>query len=217
VAHEQGEFGRARALHEEALALFRELGDKRAIAISLINLGNVAKHQGEFGRARALHEEALALFRELGDTWGIAISLINLGHVAREQGDYARATALYAECLTLCRDIGGKSIAAFCLEGLAAALCAQEQPQRAARLFGAAAATRHQIGVPLTPIERPRHERLVAAVRAHLDPDTFAAAWAAGAALSLEQAIAEALSVDAEPWNGVSWRPDHTSPTRPAP
>jgi hypothetical protein len=34
---------------------------------------------------------------------------------------------------------------------------------------------------------------MVAAVRAHLDEETFAAEWALGQALPLEQAIAEAL------------------------
>ena len=216
VACDQGDYGRARALHEEALALRRELGDMRGIASSLNNLGNVAHDQGDYGRARALHEEALALSRELGDTWGIALSLNNLGHVAREQGDYARATALYAECLTLCRDIGDKYIATFCLEGLAATVCAQGQLRRAARLFGVAAATRHQIGLPLTPIERPRYERLVAAVRTQLDEETFAAAWAAGAALSLEQAIAEALS-DEPDASAVERFPHQTTATGPEP
>ena len=38
------------------------------------------------------------------------------------------------------------------------------------------------------------YERQVATVRAQLDEATFAAAWAAGRALPLEQAIAEALA-----------------------
>ena len=68
---------------------------------------------------------------------------------------------------------------------------------RSPRLWGAAEATRRLIGAPLPPNERPRYERLVAAVRTQLDEETFAAAWAAGQALSLEQAIAEALGEEA--------------------
>jgi hypothetical protein len=80
---------------------------------------------------------------------------------------------------------------------LAGVVSAQGQPERAARLFGAAAATRRLIGAPLAPTERSRYERLLAAVRAQLDEGTFAAAWAAGRTLPLEQAIAEALGEEA--------------------
>ena len=46
----------------------------------------------------------------------------------------------------------------------------------------------------MDPIDRADYDRDVAAIRAQLDETTFAAAWAAGRALSLEQAIAEALN-----------------------
>jgi tetratricopeptide (TPR) repeat protein len=196
VAHAQGDYGRATTLYEECLALYRELGDKRGIAYLLDNLGYVAYQQGDYGRAAVLHEEALSLRRELGDSWGIASSLGSLGLVAYDQGDYGRAVALYKESLAKCREIGNKYIAVYCLAGLAAVVCAQGQLQRAAQLFGAAEATRGLIGAPLPPSERPCYERLVTAVRTQLDKETFAAAWAAGRALSLEQAIAYALAED---------------------
>ena len=42
--------------------------------------------------------------------------------------------------------------------------------------------------------DRIHYERTIAAIRAQIDADTFAAAWAAGRTLTLEQAIAESLS-----------------------
>ena len=88
LTYMQGDYPRAGALSEEALALERELGDKRGTASSLNNLGNVASDQGDYLQAMALHKEALALQRELGDKGGAAGSLNNLGIVARKQGDY---------------------------------------------------------------------------------------------------------------------------------
>jgi hypothetical protein len=70
----------------------------------------------------------------------------------------------------------------------------RRQPERAARLFGAAEALHEAIGKPLPPFLRADYDRDVAAVHAQLDDATFDAAWAAGQALSLEQAIAEALA-----------------------
>jgi hypothetical protein len=49
------------------------------------------------------------------------------------------------------------------------------------------------MGIPLAPAERPGHERCVADVRAALGEEAFAAAWAAGRALSLEDAVTFAL------------------------
>jgi tetratricopeptide (TPR) repeat protein len=82
----QGEYERARALYEESLALFRELGDKRSVAIPLVNLGLVAQAQGEYERVRALYEESLALSREVGDKPGIAHGLEGLASTALEPG-----------------------------------------------------------------------------------------------------------------------------------
>jgi tetratricopeptide (TPR) repeat protein len=194
LAYTQGDYGRTAALQAEALALYRELSDARGIADSLHNLGNVAIEQCDYSGATALYEEALALRRELGDTRGSAASLNNLGNVAHEQGDYGRAGDLHAEALTLCRTTGDRRLSVYCLEGLAAVAGAHGQPKRAARLFGAAETMRRLINAPCPPNEQPHYERLVAVARAQLDEEEFAAAWAAGQAVPLEQAIAEALS-----------------------
>ena len=82
------------------------------------------------------------------------------------------------------------------LERCAGLAARQGQPERGARLFGAAEALRTALGAPLPPAERAAYEHDVAADRTQLDAATFAAAWAEGRALPLEQAIADALSED---------------------
>ena len=67
------------------------------------------------------------------------------------------------------------------------------QPQRAARLFGAAAALRERIGIPIPAVERADYDAAVAQARAQLDPAAFDAAWAEGLAMNWEQATAYAL------------------------
>ncbi len=203
VVAEQGELPRAIILQEESLVLRRELGDKVTIGLALTNLGVLARYQGQYEQAAAFLEEGLALRSELGDKWGAANALANLGNVAVDQDDDARAVAAYRQSLTLCRDIGDKRTIPYCLEGLAAVACARGHAERAARLCGAADALRSVIGAPLPPVERPMLDRTVAAVRATMDTGSpqrgraFAAAWSAGQALTLEQAIAEALVVEA--------------------
>src|SRR4029453_18379222 len=75
LAYRQGDYETARSLHEESLAIRRQLGDRRGIAASLHNLGLVAHRQGDHAAARSLYEESLTTHRELGNQWGIAAPL----------------------------------------------------------------------------------------------------------------------------------------------
>ena len=62
-------------------------------------------------------------------------------------------------------------------------------------LLGAAAALREESGVPVPASEREDHDRAVAAARTTLGETAFAAAWAAGRALTMEEAVNEALAL----------------------
>jgi hypothetical protein len=54
------------------------------------------------------------------------------------------------------------------------------------QLFAAAAALREAIGAPLSPADQAGYDRTIAALRATLGADGFAAAWALGRTLPLE-------------------------------
>ena len=113
--------------------------------------------------------------------------------MAWQEGDAASATAHLTESLALRRELGERLGIAECLEGLATVAAGTGQPERAARLLGAAEALREAIGAPLPPVDRPDHDDDDSATRAALGEAAFAAAWAAGRALTVEQAVAEAL------------------------
>jgi predicted ATPase/DNA-binding XRE family transcriptional regulator len=112
LAADGGDYRRAAALLEEALAQFRELGDKRGSARLVGTLGIAAMYQGEYSRAAALLEECLALQRELGDKREIASAAAVRGIVATFQGDYTRAAALAAESLPLSQEVGDAGLIA---------------------------------------------------------------------------------------------------------
>jgi predicted ATPase/transcriptional regulator with XRE-family HTH domain/Tfp pilus assembly protein PilF len=146
LAYSQGDYTRAVALHEESLALRRELGDEWGIAASLNNLAIVACEQGDYTRGTALNQEALAMRRELGDMRGIAISLNNLGLVASDQGDYTRAIALHEESLALTREMGNKVSIATSLNNLGLVAFHQGDYARAAALHQEALALKRELG-----------------------------------------------------------------------
>ena len=80
-----------------------------------------------------------------------------------------------------------------CLEGLARVAVAQGRMERAAWLCGAAAAVREDRGWPLPPARRAEHDHTVAVARETLGEEAFAAAWARGHELSLEEAVKDTL------------------------
>jgi predicted ATPase/transcriptional regulator with XRE-family HTH domain len=201
VARDMGEYDRAIAYIEESIALYRELGEKPGLAYALNNMGDVARDRGDVAHATVRYEESLALFRDQGDQASIALVLRNLGQVARIAGEYERAIALVAESLTLSHTVGNLLSVTQCLEALAYISVARRPSRHAARLLGAAATFRDSIGAPMPPADRAAHEQFLAA-EAALGAGAFAAAWHAGQALSVEQAVQEALaasSPDAPP------------------
>jgi tetratricopeptide (TPR) repeat protein len=106
LAQQQGEYGVAQTLHEQAVAIWLELGDKRGIAGARGYLAWVAQQQGEYETARVLLEETLAIQRELGDQRGIAGQLSALGWAAAQRGDYEEARTLLEEGLAIHRELG---------------------------------------------------------------------------------------------------------------
>jgi predicted ATPase/DNA-binding winged helix-turn-helix (wHTH) protein len=106
LAHAQGDYSAAKALRQEGLAIWKELGNREGIVQSVASLGTIAQSQGDYPTALALFKEALAIRRELGDRHGIARSLISLGHSLVEQGDYPGAGALLEESLAISRELG---------------------------------------------------------------------------------------------------------------
>jgi tetratricopeptide (TPR) repeat protein len=152
-------------------------------------LGQVASIEGDYTVARVLFQASLAIVRELWDKRGIADALNNLGFVAERQGHYARAHSLLEESLAISRELADKLGTAHDLEGLARLASAEEQPDRAARLFGAAEALRNAIGAALPPAARAEHERHAAAIRSRLGEESFTIAWAEGRAMTLDQLV----------------------------
>ena len=84
------------------------------------------------------------------------------------------------------------------LESLAFIAIAQSQPQRAAYLLGAAESVREAANSLMAAAERSEYTANVAALRAQMDETSFAAAWAGGRALTMDQAIAYALAPDVQ-------------------
>jgi len=85
-----------------------------------------------------------------------------------------------------------------CLQSLAVIAFACGAPDRSARLFGAAAAVRQKVGAGRWGRPWLRMGEAANAVQLKLGRQRYEEAWAAGGGLSLDQAMIEALSPEAQ-------------------
>ena len=139
--------------------------------------------------ARALYQRALLAFRETGDPWGSARSLTDLGSIDGEQGDYSAAHAAYREALEIFAGLGHRRGMARALEGSACLSVAQGHAARALTLVAAAANLRRQISAPLPQAEQFKLDRRLLCAWKSLTEAEGKDAWAAGSAMSLEEAV----------------------------
>jgi predicted ATPase/DNA-binding CsgD family transcriptional regulator len=103
----QGDYGGAIAALEEAILLYKEIGDSFGTAFALGNLGYAALHGGYRERVPAFVEEGEALMRE-GDLDGHTCAFLRLilASAAVEEDDLDSAVAQLDESLALCRKLG---------------------------------------------------------------------------------------------------------------
>ena len=198
VAQDEGDYARASGLYEESLVLHRALGDDSNTVRCLGNLGMVTMLLGDLDRASVLQEEALDLAHLRGLAMHIAKGSFNHGDVHLRRGEFARAVVLYRVSLAGHRELHERRFVAEALRGLATVAAALGEGEDAARLAGADAAVRGEIGAPFTPEpERIAFERVLLGVRVSLGDVSFAEAWAIGRGTSAEDATERAAEVGA--------------------
>jgi serine/threonine-protein kinase len=105
----QGDLKLAKSMYEQALAIARKIGDKRAMARELGNIGVILVQQGDFATGERIYGEALADFRDVGDKHGMSVVIGNTGDIFHAQGKLGDALAEYRDALVLAREVGHKS------------------------------------------------------------------------------------------------------------
>jgi predicted ATPase/DNA-binding SARP family transcriptional activator/uncharacterized protein HemY len=197
LARYEGDYRVAQALLEESLTLRREVGDRQGVGYSLRQLGFLAHARGDTASARRRSEEALAVWREIGSKREAIHQLGNLGHLARQDQDYPRALSCYRESLVLRREMEDPLLIAMSLEDMATVVARLGRYEQVARLLGGAEALCEPLGKSLPVVTSDYgsdyYASAVSSARTALGEAGFAAEWAQGRAMSLDQAIAYAV------------------------
>ena len=203
LREDRGDASGSLPLFARALTFFRELDhplevDHPLMRHALLNLGWVTHKCGDDERALPMLEEAHALYEHRHDEWGLGISLDRLARVALDRGEAARAAMLAAVGLRTFRqqhDRAGMLDALLCVASTAAML---GNPEPAARILGAIEHLPDTIGVVPDVDFLARSKVGLAAVRAKLGRRRTADLLVMGKALSLDQAVEEALALAEE-------------------
>ena len=119
LAGDDGDYAASREFGEEALPLYRALGDDWGVAYVQMGLGLLLNLEDRYVEAKPLLEEAIRGFRELGDEhWEMQTSR-RLASVYESLGDVGRARAIQEENLRRARAGGDAFIEARSLAVLA--------------------------------------------------------------------------------------------------
>ncbi len=108
VLYDKGDFNGARAQFEDALSLFREIGDKKSQGLAFERIGNTFHDQGKFTQSQSQYTRALEIYREIQWTGGISSAIGNLANTLDALGDLKGSLKMHEEALQIFVQTGTK-------------------------------------------------------------------------------------------------------------
>jgi tetratricopeptide (TPR) repeat protein len=192
IAAEQDDLGLAQARFEECLDTSRKSRYDWLTAWTLQGLGSLLYRRQEYEHATRTFTDAHVMFVQLGDSLGTAHALVSLAREAQRVSDYQEAARLYNQALAVGHELDNKGLIGGCLAGFAGLVAQKGQARKAATLFGSAEKVFGQFS---TSLQREQMTLGLDEAKATLGPAEWEAAWAEGEAITIEDALALALSL----------------------
>ena len=131
---------------EQALAIYREIGDRREEARAANSLAFTYVILGRYEEAVTALLDALELQREVGRRYGEGVALCNLAEAYVELGRYDEAIARSQEALAIAREVGSVRDEGYALHNLGRAYLEQGRLAEAVNLFDQALAIHRSAG-----------------------------------------------------------------------
>ncbi|CAD0225969.1 CHAT domain-containing protein [Planktothrix agardhii] len=144
--HKISQFREALQSWEQALTIYREIGNRQGEANSFGNLGLAYHSLGQYQRAINFHQQYLEISREIGNRQGEANSFGNLGLAYDSLGQYQRAINFHQQYLEISREIGNRQGEAASLGNLGLAYYSLGQYQNAIKFHQQSLKIAREIG-----------------------------------------------------------------------
>ena len=189
-----GNYEKAEPLIEQSLDTMRRAGNPLHIAGYPSALGELALRRGQFAKAKSLLVESLNFYRAMGVKWGEAETLGTLGWLALRQRDFTEMKNLLRDSLAIRMQTEDKGGIAWVLEKLAEASSLLNEPEKAATIYGTAAALRAPIKAVMASVDEPGYRQILSDLQRKLGRDQFATLWEQGEVLPLKEAVDYALN-----------------------
>ena len=190
----EGRYAEAEELAAEAEQILREVGHERGVAAQIHNRGLIAITAGDLEKARVLLERVLAEAERLDWDQAAGNALNDLGVVALYEGRYEDSVPMFSRALESALRAGWRINVAYALRGLTGVLAMRGEIGPAAQLLGAATAIEEQTGESMQGYAVDAYTKTAAPVLDRLEEQDVAAAFAAGRAMTQEDAAAYALA-----------------------
>lgn len=189
----RGETERAGVIYREALALSQSLQDERGVQAIAGNLAEIEALAGRYDEAIAHGREALEMARSRHD-WVMACTLlINVTAYLFATDRLGEARSAAREALSVAGEIQSDMHLAVAVQHLGAIAAHCGDPARAAKLLGYADAAYERLENAREPTEANEYERAMVLLGERLPAVELSANLNAGAILSREGALREAL------------------------
>ncbi|MFB2876741.1 CHAT domain-containing protein [Floridanema aerugineum] len=144
--YRQSQFREAIRNLEQALVIYREIGDRRGEGTTLTGLGAVYRSLGQYPKALEFYQQSLAIRREVGDKAGEGTILSSLGSVYYSLGEYPKALEFYQQALAIRREVGDKAGEARILNNLGEVYRNFGQYPKALEFYQQSLAIRREVG-----------------------------------------------------------------------
>ena len=108
VLYDKGDFNGARSNFEEAMSLFREIGDKKNQGLTFERIGNTFHDQGKFTQSQDQYKRALDTYREIQWSGGISSAIGNLANTLDALGDLKGSLKMHQDALQIFNQTANK-------------------------------------------------------------------------------------------------------------
>lgn len=194
----RAQYERGEEVFSETVELYRSLGHPTLMA-SLRDHGLMLALLGRPEQGAAEIDHSIERAYEAGDLTGLAQGLCRRGAVARYAGQHDHARRCYRQALSIAREAGEAWAMQWALDGLADTEqlglgVPSERLETCVQILARAGVMARETGITLAPRELECHDQDLETCRARLGDRVFAAAFARGEALGLQEAVDLALA-----------------------
>ena len=141
-----GQFREALQTFQQALVIFREIGDRLEEGTTLLDIGLVYDHLSQYQKALESLQQALSIKRQIGDRRREGLTLGAIGEVYYHLGQYDRAIEFYQQALVFHTEVGNQVDQAMTFTAIGAAYDSLGDYQKALQFYQQSAVIVRKIG-----------------------------------------------------------------------